>query len=90
MDKHMIDKIEKCLENLRDKKVQIQQLGFITSQFCIDELMFIVQNDIINMRDKQKDKYISINLNQAYQIEIGKNKLKIYLDNDIEIRIEMI
>ena len=90
MEKHMIDKIEKCLENLNDKKIEIQQSGFIATQFCINKLIYKIQNDIINLRDKENNIYISINLNQAYQIEIGESKLKIYLDNDTEIRIEMI
>ena len=90
MEKHMIDRIEKCLENLNDKKIEIQQSGFIVSQFRINALIYKIQNDIINIRDKNNDIYISVNLNQAYQIEIGESKLKIYLDNDTEIRIEMI
>lgn len=90
MEKHMIDRIEKCLENLNDKKIEIQQSGFIVSQFRINTLIYKIQNDIINIRDKDNDVYISVNLNQAYQIEIGENKLKLFLDNDTEIRIEMI
>lgn len=89
MENQMIVKIENCLDKLKQKPIKISQSGFIMNQFFIDKLMYKVQSDILNLRDETKEIYLSVNLNQAYQIEISENKMNLFLDNDTQIEISI-
>ena len=89
MENKMIVKIENCLDKLKQKPVRIQQKGFIISQFFIDKLMYKIQNDILNLRDETKEVYLSLNMNQVYQIEFGENKIILFLDNDTVIELSI-
>ena len=89
MNNQMIVKIEKCLDKLKQKPIRISQNGFIINQFFINKLMFKIQSDILNLRDETKEIYLSLNLNQVYQVEISENKMILFLDNDAEIEISM-
>lgn len=89
MNNQMIVKIENCLDNLKKKPIRVSQKGFIINQFFIDKLIYKIQDDILNLRDKIKEEYLSLNLNQVYQIEISENKILLFLDNDIEIEISI-
>ena len=51
--------------------------------------MYKIQGDILNLRDEVKEVYLSLNLNQVYQVEIGENKMILFLDNDTEIEISI-
>ena len=86
MDEKMIVKIEKCLEELQEKTVTVSQNGFIMNQFFIEKMMYKIQSDILNLRDRTKEVYLSLNLNQVYQVDIGKNSMILFLDNDTEIQ----
>ena len=85
----MILKIEKCLDKLKQQSIKVNQKGFIINQFFIEKLIYKIQNDILNLRDEKNEVYISLNLNQVYQIEIGENKIILFLDNDTEINISI-
>ena len=87
MENQMIVKIEKCLDKLTQKPIRISQNGFIMNQFFMEKLMYKIQSDILNLRDETKEIYLSLNLNQVYQIEISENKLILFLDNDTEIEV---
>ena len=89
MESQMIVRIENCLDKLKQKPVTLQQKGFIVNQFFIDKLIYKVQNDIISLRDETKEVYLSLNLNQVYQIEFSEEKINLYLDNDTEIQISI-
>lgn len=89
MNSQMVVKIEKCLDKLKEKPIRISQKGFIINQFFMDKLMFKVQDDILNLRDEVKEVYLSLNLNQVYQVEISENKIILFLDNDTEIEISI-
>lgn len=89
MDNKMIVKIEKCLNELEEKAVRVSQNGFIMNQFFMEKMMYKIQSDILNLRDMTKEVYLSLNLNQVYQIEIGKNNIILFLDNDTEIRLSL-
>ena len=89
MNNEMIVKIEKCLDNLKQKPIKVKQNGFIMNQFFIDKLMYKIQDDILNFRDEMKEIYLSLNLNQVYQVEISENKLNLFLDNDTQIEISI-
>lgn len=89
MENQMIVKIENCLNKLKQKPIRISQNGFIINQFFIDRLMYKIQNDILNLRDEIKEIYLSVNLNQVYQIQISENKIILFLDNDTQIEISI-
>ena len=87
MDNNMIVKIKKCLDELEKKTVRVSQNGFIINQFFMEKMMYKIQNDTLNLRDGTKEIYLSLNLNQVYQIEISENKMILFLDNDTEIQL---
>ena len=89
MNNQMIVKIERCLDKLKQKPIKISQNGFIMNQFFIDKLMYKIQSDILNLRDETKEIYLSLNLNQVYQIEISENKIILFLDNDTEVKVSI-
>lgn len=89
MNKEMIVKIEKCLDKLKQKSIKVSQMGFIINQFFIEKLMYKIQDDILNLRDEIKEVYLSLNLNQVYQVEISENKIILFLDNDTKINISI-
>ena len=89
MNNQMIVKIENCLDKLKQKPIKISQTGFIMNQFFVDKLMYKIQDDILNLRDEMKEVYLSLNLNQVYQVEISENKLNLFLDNDAQIEISI-
>ena len=87
MKQDMIVKIEKYLDKLQQKPVTKQQDGFLINQFFMEKMMYKIQNDTLNLRDEMKEVYISLNLNQVYQVEIGENKMILFLDNDTRIQL---
>ena len=89
MNNEMIVKIKKCLDNLKQKPVKISQNGFILNQFFMTQLIYKIQDDILNLRDEAKEVYLSLNLNQVYQVEISENKIILFMDNDTEIDISI-
>ena len=89
MESRMVVKIENFLDKLKQKSVRINQKGFIINQFFINKLMYKIQSDILNLRDETKEIYISLNLNQVYQIEISENIIILFLDNDTQIEISI-
>lgn len=89
MENQMIVKMENCLDKLKQKPIRISQNGFMISQFFINNLMYKIEDDILNLRDETKEIYLSVNLNQVYQIEINENKMVLFLDNDTQIEISI-
>ena len=89
MNNQMIVKIETCLDKLKQKPIKISQTGFIMNQFFVDKLMYKIQDDILNLRDEMKEIYLSLNLNQVYQVEISENKIILFMDNATEIELSL-
>ena len=89
MDNNMIVKIKKCLDELEKKTVRVSKNGFIINQFFMEKMIYKIQSDILNLRDMTKEVYLSLNLNQVYQIDIGKNNIVLFLDNDTEIQLSL-
>ena len=87
MEKEMIVKFEKYLSKMKQKQLRIRQNGFMMNQFFIEKLMYKIQGDILSLRDEDKDVYLSLNLNQIYQVEIGEKQIILFLDNDTEIQL---
>ena len=89
MKQDMIVKIEKYLDKLQQKPVTIQQDGFLINQFFMEKMMYKIQNDTLNLRDETNEVYLSLNLNQAYQIQIGENNMILFLDNDTKVQLSL-
>ena len=89
MNSEMIVKIEDCLNKLKQKTIKISQTGFIMNQFFMNKLMYKIECDILNFRDETTECYLSLNLNQVYQVEISDNRMTLFLDNDTEIEISI-
>lgn len=89
MEKEMIVRIQNFLDKLQQKPIRLAQYGFLMNQFFIQKLIYKIQNDILNLRDETNNIYLSFNLNQIYQVEIGENKIILFLDNDTEIEISI-
>lgn len=89
MKNDMIVRIEKNLDKLKQKPIRVQQNGFLMNQFFMEKMMYMIQNDTLNLRDETREVYLSLNLNQVYQIEIGENKMILFLDNDTEIKLSL-
>lgn len=87
MEREMIVKFEEYLNKKKQKQLRIRQKGFMIDQFFIEKLMYKVQDDILSLRDEDKDVYLSLNLNQVYQVEIGEKQIILFLDNDTEIQL---
>ena len=87
MEREMIVKFEEYLNKMKQKQLRIRQNGFMMNQFFIEKLMYKIQDDILSLRDKEKDVYLSLNLNQVYQVEIGEKQIILFLDNDTEIQL---
>ena len=83
----MIVRIKKYLDKQQQKPLRIQQNGFLINQFFMEKMMYKIQNDTLNLRDETKEVYLSLNLNQVYQVEIGENKIILFLDNDTKIQL---
>ena len=83
----MIVKFEEYLNKKKQKQLRIRQKGFMIDQFFIEKLMYKVQDDILSLRDEDEDVYLSLNLNQVYQVEIGEKQIILFLDNDTEIQL---
>ena len=87
MEREMIVKFEEYLNKKKQKQLRIRQQGFMIEQFFIEKLMYKVQDDILSLRDEDEDVYLSLNLNQVYQVEIGEKQIILFLDNDTEIQL---
>ena len=87
MEREMIVKFEEYLNKKKQKQLRIRQKGFMIEQFFIEKLMYKVQDDILSLRDEDEDVYLSLNLNQVYQVEIGEKQIILFLDNYTEINL---
>lgn len=87
MEREMIVKFEEYLNKKKQKQLRIRQKGFMIDQFFIEKLVYKVQDDILSLRDEDEDVYLSLNLNQVYQVEIGEKQIILFLDNDTEIQL---
>ena len=74
--------VRRILKDFLEKKIEIEQKGFLKCKFFIDELNFTIENDILILTDEDSEIYLKININQIFRIEGDKNKVSFYLDND--------
>ncbi len=80
--------IKNLLNNIKNTKTIIKQLGFIESYFEINNFSYTLEYEILKIYDKNSKNFITINLNQIYNIIYTQEKLELYLDNDTIIAIE--
>jgi len=80
--------IEEKIKELKYKKLVINQKGFITSGICINEMIYNIKSDILNISDKSSQNYININLNQVFNFEVINNMIRLELDNDTIIELK--
>ena len=79
------EELQKNLETFNGKLVSIIIDGFLSSKFLIDNLKYTIESEILNI--KNNNSYLKINLNQAYNILLSENQIKIFLDNDTVISL---
>lgn len=79
------NKLEEKLNIYEGERVIINILGFLQSQYTIENLKYNIEYEILNIEDEETDNYIKINLNQIYKIDEEASQIKLYLDNDIII-----
>ena len=83
----MNEEVKKIFSKFREKKIRIEQKGFLKSRFFIDELNFSIEDDILELTDEDSEIHIKINTNQIYKIDGDNNKVSLYLDNDTLVEI---
>lgn len=81
--------IKNLLNNIKNTKTIIKQLGFIESYFEINNFSYTLKYEILKIYDKNSKNFITINLNQIYNIIYTQEKLEFYLDNNTIITIEI-
>lgn len=87
MNKCIEKEIKSILDKLDCNNVYVYLSGFLKSKFFISGLKYKLEYDILKLNDKDKNIYLSINLNQVYKCEILENGLEMYLDNDITVKL---
>lgn len=83
----MNEEVKKIFSKFRERKIRIEQKGFLKSRFFIDELNYSIEDDILELTDEDSEIYIKINTNQIYKIDGDNNKVSLYLDNDTMVEI---
>lgn len=56
-------------------------------QFQIQNFKYEIKNDLLKLKDSNDEIYIIVNLNQMYNMELKKELITIYLDNDTILKI---
>ena len=78
--REIVQKIDNCLKDFTTKSMRINQTGFMFSQFFIEKSIYKIETDILTLKDEKKDIYLSVNLNQVYQVKIAKKELELILE----------
>lgn len=87
MQNEIRDNIINKLKTLSNKNVIVEFNGFISASFLINGLNYQIQYDTLTVKNIESDIYLRINLNQIYKCEILNDEVKVYLDNDIMLKI---
>ena len=84
-----IKDLKNNLDILKDKNLIINQFGFIETSFEIKNFKYTIEYDLLKIFDKQSYNFITININQIYNIIYKNPSIKLSLDNDTLITIEV-
>lgn len=87
MGKIIIEEVEKWLEKSKGKMIEVNQKGFISSEMHIEKMKYKIEYDNISIEDDKTNTYLTVNLNQVYQIDMQSDILIMHVDNDIKITI---
>lgn len=87
--KEEIKKLQKTLGKWNEKSILVREEGFFKSKYKIEKMKYDINYEILNIMEKKEEKYIKINMNQVYKIEEENERVKIYLDNDMTILLEL-
>lgn len=74
--------------NLLGKNVKLKIEGFIDLISDVNGLKFDLEEDIFNLKG-DNDFYIAFNTNQISKLEVNSNNIKIYIDLDLLISINI-
>ena len=83
-----IKDLKNNLDLLKDKNLIINQFGFIETSFEIKNFKYTIEYDLLKIFDKQSSNFITININQIYNIIYRKEKIELHLDNDTILLLE--
>ena len=83
-----IKDLKNNLDLLKDKNLTINQFGFIETSFEIKNFKYTIEYDLLKIFDKQSSNFITININQIYNIIYRKEKIELHLDNDTILLLE--
>ena len=81
----IVEKLINIIKN--ENSIIISQTGFIETNFYICKAKLFFSQDILTLKDEQNNIYISINVNQIQNTKEEKNYIKLYMDNDTQIKI---
>ena len=80
MENQIIQKIKECLENFKEKAIRINQIGYITNQFYITNLIYKIKCNILTLKDEEREIYLAISLNEVYKVKMNTSKLILFLN----------
>lgn len=83
-----IKDLKNNLDIIKDKNLIINQFGFIETSFEIKNFKYTIVYDLLKIFDKQSSNFITININQIYNIIYRKEKIELHLDNDTILLLE--
>ena len=81
--------LEEKLNEFIGKNIIITQDGFLKNKYSIYKLKYFIEYEILNITDAESQNYLKINLNQTYKIEIDEKDIKLFLDNDTTIYLDI-
>lgn len=81
--------LKEKLNEFIGKNVIITQDGFLKNKYSIHKLKYLIEYEILNITDDKSNNYLMINLNHIYNIEINEKNIKLYLDNDTIICLDI-
>lgn len=84
-----IENLQKALNIWKEKNIIVNQEGFITSRYVIKNISYKIEYETLNIETQDKETYIRINLNQIFKIEQNAIEIKLYIDNDTNIILQI-
>lgn len=75
--------------NLFGKNVKLNIEGFMNLNSDVNNLRFSLEEDICNLKG-DNDFWIAFNINQISKIESNSSNIKIYIDLDLLVSIDII
>lgn len=81
--------IGKYLKKFKNLGIYIRLRGSINGDFVIHKLKYEIENDILKLKDKIAQNWLTINLNQSSKAQVSEDfrKIELQLDEDVDITI---